>query len=235
VQKLNLCPRLGDWVFAEFVSPIVFLPLCSMQAIFLSFLLALCAASAALAGERSNCPVSKCDLLADGAYSNVLIGTLDTVLSDEQSHQLLRAMQSQGRWAEVPADGQQFTQSIVAVVMQVPHGNGTLRVIALMSKDESQVIALQPGDLVRFRPHHNLTASNTRRPSGGAELAYWKTIGCLDPLCRADDPNCQARYRRGAWRVADGQSIDPFSALPMANGPRIDPVTYLPERTGGAP
>ncbi len=201
--------------------------------------LALSAASVAQAEHDSDCPVSGCDLLADGAYAGVLIGRLDTLLNDEQSHQLLRAAHAQGRWADLPADGQQFTQRIQAAALRVPAGTSELRVIALMSVEESQAMPLEAGDLVRFRPHPSLSTTSGHaamtRPSGGIDLAYWNAIGCIAILCRASDKDCQGRYTQGAWRPGNGQPIDPLSTTPLVNGQRIDPMTYLPEAAGSTP
>lgn len=176
------------------------------------------------------CPVPGCDLLADGDYAGVLIGRLDAMLSEKQSSQLLRAAQAQGHWNELPADSREFTQRIQAVAMRVPAGaGGSLRVIALMSMDESQAMPLRKGDLVRFRPHGGPAGSAANpAPADSVALAYWQTVGCLTALCRASDKDCQATYIQGAWRFADGQPIEPRSATPLTGGRRIDPTTYFP-------
>ncbi|MET4576950.1 hypothetical protein [Ottowia thiooxydans] len=181
--------------------------------------------------ENHRCPLSECDLLANGTYTGVLIGRLDSVLSEEQSSQLLRAAQAQGRWTELPTENQQFMQRIQPVGMRVPDGaGGSLRVISLMSMEESQAMPLRKGDLVRFRPHGSTTGTAANpAPSDSVALAYWKAVGCVTALCRADDKDCQAPYVEGAWRFTDGQPIEPHTATPLTRGQRIDPLTYFPQ------
>ncbi|WP_423459237.1 hypothetical protein [Ottowia sp. VDI28] len=190
-----------------------------------------CQMPAAAAGaEAHHCPVHGCDLLADGDYTGVLIGRLEALLSDKQSRQLLRAVQAQGRWAGLPADSQQFAERIQAVAVRVPIGTGgSLRVIALMSMEESEAMPLKKGDLVRFRPHGGPAGSAMNpAPVDSLALAYWKAVGCVTALCRAGDKDCQATYIQGAWRFTDGRPIEARSAAPLARGQRIDPMTYIP-------
>ena len=179
--------------------------------------------------EGHRCPVSGCDLLADGEYSGVLIGQLDSILSERQSGHLLRAVQAQGRWPELSADSAPFTRRIQPVVMRVPNGTGgSLRVIALMSMDEGRAMPLQTGDLVRFRPHGPTVSAANPPPEDKVDLSYWKAVGCVTALCRAGDADCQATYLQGAWRFADGQPIEPLSTTLLGRGRKIDPMTYFP-------
>lgn len=164
--------------------------------------------------EDRRCPAPGCDLLADGAYAGVLIGQLDSILSEKQSGFLLHAVQAQGRWPELSADSAQFTRRIQPVVMRVPNGTGgSLRVIALMSMDEGRAMPLQTGDLVRFRPHGPTVSAANPPPDDKVDLSYWKAVGCVTALCRAGDADCQATYLQGAWRFADGQPIEPLATL----------------------
>ena len=179
--------------------------------------------------EDHRCPTPGCDLLADGAYTGVLIGQLESILSEKQSGFLLHAVQAQGRWAELSADSAQFTRRIQPVVMRVPNGaGGSLRVIALMSMDEGRAMPLQTGDLVRFRPHGPTVSAANPPPEDKVELSYWKAVGCVTALCRAGDADCQATYLQGAWRFADGQPIELLSTTPLDRGRKIDPMTYFP-------
>lgn len=181
--------------------------------------------------ESPNCPIAGCDLLADGTYTGVLIGQLDSVLSEENSSQLLRAAQARGRLGGLPPDSQQFSERIQAVAMRVPTDTGgSARVIALMAMDESRAMPLQAGDLVRFRPHGPPSAYSANPPPvEPVALAYWKAVGCVTALCRAGDKTCQAAYIKGAWRFTDGQAIEPLSTAPLTRGRNIDPLTYFPQ------
>lgn len=184
---------------------------------------ALCALAAAPTASASpfDCDSDSCGILDEGAYPHLVIGTIDALATPDQAASLLGEARRRGLWSDMPGSPEAFGAGVLPVSIAVAPGRS---ITMLVGRDELDAVDFKPGDVVRYAP-----ARWRHEPevTAGPLAPYWRLIGCLAALCRAEDADCAPRHRPGLYRRADGVELN-RSGEPLADGARIDPVTLLP-------
>ena len=194
-----------------------------------AFLLSIPSARAAGSDPSPHCTVDHCGLLADGAYSNLVIGRLDDVGTDADMTQIFRWAKAHGYWKNLPAAVQPYLRDVKLVTIAVPEGMAGRPVTLFMLKTEYASAPYHVGDLVRYAPHD--AAHDETAQGGPADLALFHGLtGCVATLCQKGDGACFKRYRQGAFSTTHGQQVSLATGHLMPEGARIDPVSLLPVR-----
>jgi hypothetical protein len=195
----------------------------------LAFAFFLSISSARAAGTDPSplhCTVDHCGLLADGAYTNLVIGRLDDVGSDADTARVFRWAKAHGYWKNLPAAVQPYLRDVKLVTIAGEAGHP---VTLFMLKTEYASAPYHVGDLVRYAPHD--AAHDETAQGGPADLALFHGLtGCVATLCQKGDAACFKRYRQGAFTTAHGQQISLATGHLIPEGARIDPVSLLPVR-----
>lgn len=191
-----------------------------------AFLLPIPSARAAGSDSSPHCTVDHCGLLADGVYTNLVIGRLDDVGSDADTARVFRWAKAHGYWKNLPAAVQPYLRDVKLVTITGEAGHP---VTLFMLKTEYASAPYHVGDLVRYAPHD--AAHDETAQGGPADLALFHGLtGCVATLCQKGDGACFKRYRQGAFTTTHGQQVSLATGRLMPEGARIDPVSLLPVR-----
>ena len=166
-------------------------------------------------------------MLADGAYTNMVIGRLDYVGTAADMTKTYYWAKAHGYWKTLPASTEPYLRDVQLVTIAVPQGMASQPVTLFMLRTEYASSPLHVGDLVRYAPHdaaHDETAQGSP-----ADLALFHGLtGCVASLCQKGDKACFARYRQGAFTTTRGQSVSLKTGRMVTDGARIDPISLLP-------
>lgn len=165
------------------------------------------------------------------SYPHLVVGVVQSVLSEAQSQALYEAGRNRGTWRAVAATPEEFVRLVRPVIVQAATQPKSPAYVVLMGQDEYVGAPVKPGDLVRYSPHD----AQHPRPTEGtpASLALWDLYGCVAILCSANDGSCSPRYWQGLFSKRTGQRLSYGSAKPMTAGPVIDTTSMLPVPPAG--
>lgn len=191
-----------------------------------AFLLSIPSARAAGSDPSPHCTVDHCGLLADGVYTNLVIGRLDDVGNEADMARVFQWAKAHGYWKNLPAAVQPYLRDVKLVTIAGESGHP---VTLFMLQTEYASAPYHVGDLVRYAPHD--AAHDETAQGGPADLALFHGLtGCVATLCQKGDAACFKRYRQGAFTTAHGQQINLATGHLIPEGARIDPVSLLPVR-----
>lgn len=197
--------------------------------VLLAFAFLLSIPSARAAGSDPSllhCNADHCGLLADGAYSNLVIGRLADVGADADMTRVFHWAKAHGYWKNLPAAVQPYLRDVKLVTIAGEAGHP---VTLFMLQTEYASAPYHVGDLVRYAPHD--AAHDETAQGGPADLALFHGLtGCVATLCQKGDGACFKRYRQGAFTTTDGQQVSLATGHLMPEGARVDPVSLLPVR-----
>jgi len=173
-----------------------------------------------------DCKHKQCGLLGDGAYPNVILGTLSHVATDAEATTIYHWAHQHGYWKNLQGGLPRFLKTIKIVSVEIPVKKHTKTVTLLMGRKFFDADTWEKGDFVRYTPHEkDLPDKPFDDPS---QLAYYQLFGCVAILCRAVDKECFKRYVSGVYGRIDGLQRDLQSGKTVKQGVHIDPVTYFP-------
>lgn len=174
--------------------------------------------------SSTHCNVDHCGLLADGVYTNLLIGRLADVGTDADMVRVFQWAKARGYWKSLPATVQPYLRDVKLVAIA---GESGQRVTVFMLQSEYASAPYHVGDLVRYAPHD--AAHDETAQGGPADLALFHGLtGCVATLCQKSDAACFKRYQQGAFTTSHGQQISLATGSLIPKGARIDPVSLLP-------
>ena len=177
--------------------------------------------------EPLHCDSHKCGLVANGAYSNLVIGQVDRVGTAADMIKVLHWAKTHGYWTNLPASKQPYLRDVKLVRIAVPKGMKSEPVTLFMLQSEYHSAPIHVGDLVRYAPHD--TAHDEAATGSPADLAlFHRLTGCLATLCQKSDRACFTRYRQGAFTTAHGNAVSLDTGRLIQGGARIDPTSLLP-------
>jgi hypothetical protein len=185
-----------------------------------------CFISVAAHAASFGCRTEACGLHGDGAFPNLVVGTVRRVADDTEVRTVFGWARAHGYWAALPEDPQRFARTVQMMSIEIPGPEGPRDITLLMGREHYEAIKIAAGDLVRYIPHETGRAA-PRFEDRGAN-AYWELFGCIAVLCRAEDTSCPARYAPGVYELRDGVQLGADLRTPLAGGVRVDPGTYLP-------
>lgn len=189
-----------------------------------AFLLSTPSARAAGRDPSPHCNVDHCGLLADGVYTNLVIGRLADVGTDADMTRVFQWAKARGYWKNLPVSVQPYLRDVKLVTIAGEAGHP---VTLFMPQTEYTSAPYHVGDLVRYAPHD--AAHDETAQGGPADLALFHGLtGCVATLCRKGDAACFKRYRQGAFTTAHGQQISLATGHLVPEGARIDPASLLP-------
>lgn len=178
------------------------------------------------AATSDYCSAKHCNLAADGAYTQLVIGRVAHLGTTEDLQQVYHWAQSHGYWKSLPKDEAAYLRDVKLIAIAVPSRSGDRTITVFMQQDEFVAAPFAVGDLVRYSPH---SASHEVPKGNGDDLAlYHGLTGCVATLCRQGEAACFKRYRLGVFTKAEGLPIDPETGAIEKNGVRINPLSLLP-------
>lgn len=193
--------------------------------------LSLCTSAAG--AEPIACDKGQCDLLNRGAYSSVIVGTVDHIGTDDEMKAVYQWASKHRYWKNLPKGEQAYLRAANMIALAPPQADTFAAPSAvLMGRDEFNSAAIYPGDLVRYAPHRK----DHEAPKGDATYldVYWKATGCVLILCRAGDGECMAKFKPGVYARANGTQVDAKTGQPIAGGTVVDTMTWMPVKPPAA-
>jgi hypothetical protein len=175
------------------------------------------------------CANGACAVYSDAAYPGLVVGTVERVLSPQETASLFVEARRRGAWRDLPAAPQDFAALVRGVELNTRDRASAeapaLRLTVFLTEDEYQEVSLDPGLLVRYSPHG---ADHERPPqSRPALLPYWNVTGCILPLCGKKDPRCEVLFLTGVYERRSGRAIDWSSGQAVPGPALIEPQTFL--------
>jgi len=167
-----------------------------------------------------DCRANRCGIILDAPVKEFVVGTVDGLASPAQTEVLLAHAQAAGLWRLFPAGGPEFSEKIQPISISFAPGHS---ITVLAGVDETRMLRLQKGELIRYAPHRGL--HEKPRPND----PYWAGIGCVAPLCLQADKLCAAGFHAGLYRLSDGAELDESGLRPLPGGVRIDPMSMRPK------
>lgn len=200
----------------------------SSSLLFAAILLSALGVAGAATPDPLGCTTHRCGLLTDGAYTNLIIGTLTHVGSADDMRRVYHWAKTHGYWKSLPASPAPYLRDIKLVTIDVASSKSPRPVTVFMQQTEYASAPYVVGDLVRYSPHDLAHES----PQGNADglALYHGLTGCVATLCRQSDPACFKRYRQGVFTKPQGMQIDLQSGETLPDGEHIDPHSLLPIR-----
>jgi len=179
------------------------------------------ALGAASGPPDSACSDFTCGLPTSGAPQYLIIGTVVSVASTNDSAHLFERMRARQSWTSLPPSPERFTREIQTLVINA--GDRTIAVN--MSRAEMNAAPVAAGDFVRYAPHHG---AFEKPPADPEAATYWSIDGCVAILCRAGDKECARRYVAGAFDHVSGAQLSTNPKRPLPRGRTIDVESLLP-------
>ncbi len=170
----------------------------------------------------AECSAPRCDLAADGAYTNVVIGTLVHVGTDAELKHVFHWARAHDYWQSLPDSFSPYLHDVKLVTISPSDQRAPMKVF--MARSEYEAAPLVVGDLVRYKPHDG-TREAPAEPM--AKRLFHGLTGCVATLCSQADASCQSRYRRGVF-TPGGRQVNRKTGNLLADGIRIDPVSLQP-------
>lgn len=168
------------------------------------------------------CPVGDCGLRSSSAYTDLVIGVLQHVYTDDEMRKLYRWGKTSNVWRDFDDDMADFLAR--NRVLRINVGKSRTPFIFIVSRAEYDGAPPLPGDLVRYvplRPHHD--AEGRKAPSRFSVLS-----GCIAILCRTTDGPCFKNYEEGFFDKSTGVEINVRTGKAVPSGKVVDPITALP-------
>jgi hypothetical protein len=151
----------------------------------------------------------------------LLVGKVASVASTVQSRELFSEMRTKGRWKSLPSSDVRFANEIQTLVIDL----GDRLTAVNMSRAEMVAAPIQPGDFVRYAPHHG---AFEKPPADPVAATFWSIDGCVAILCRAGDTKCVERYKSGAFDKVSGAEMSLSPPRVRSGGRVIDVNTLVP-------
>lgn len=184
--------------------------------------LLICALPTAEARQsHASCADFSCGLSTEGSFPYLAVGRVAAVADAAQSSMLFRHMRRQGGWKALPEDDLRFGREIQTLVIDA----GDRLMAVNMSRAEMAAAPIQPGDFVRYAPHHG---AFEKPPEEAVAAAFWAIDGCVAILCRAGDDACVRRYMPGVFDKSSGMQMSLAPPRVLPNGRTVDVDTLLP-------
>lgn len=193
----------------------------------ISLLVSSCAYAAVSGSLPSACNADHCGLLADGAYTNVVIGRLDSVGTSADLREAFQWAKTHGYWKSLPASIEPYLRDVQLVTIAVSKEMASRPVTLFMLRTEYGSAPYHVGDLVRYAPH-DAAHDETAKGSPDDLALFHGLTGCVATLCQNGDGACLARYRQGAFTTVSGQQVSLTTGHLVRGGVRIDPISLLP-------
>ncbi len=173
-----------------------------------------------------DCTNNDCDLLGDGPFEQLVVGSVVKVATNAEAEAVFHWAREHGYWAALPDDAARFAKTIQMMSIKVGTKEKQKIVTLLMGREHYDAVKIAAGDFIRYTPHD--TSGSAPKFEDPADTAYWNLFGCIAVLCRADDTSCPSRYVSGAFSRANGKQLDLDKMTPIADGILIDTGTYMP-------
>jgi len=167
----------------------------------------------------------QCGLPSDGAYQNVVLGTVVDIADKATQEKIFHWAKAHHYWSKLPDDAAAFHEAIQIMAVETPDGNNLKTLTLLMGRKDFSASNIKQGDYVRHTPHP-LKQAALPGYANNPKDEYWAVFGCIAVLCSVQDLTCPSRYQSGIYSL-EGQPLGDAAVFAQP----IDPVTYLPIKT----
>lgn len=187
----------------------------------------ICLLSGSSAARTIGCAHNKCDLHANGAYRNLVIGRLVGVGSKADLLRVYHWAKAHGDWKSLPNSPAPYLRYTRVVYIALPPAIAKHPVAVFIQAEEYDPALFTPGALVRYSPHGTRHEAPPQSGKAGHALFHGLT-GCVATLCGPHAAACASHYRQGVYTKAHGLPVNLHTGAVIPNGVGIDPISLMP-------